>query len=293
MKIGITADCSSGLEYAPFEHDVKITRTTIHFGQEELLDGVDITADGFYKKLRASDIVPSTSAPTPGEITKRIEEWKQEGCTDVIHFPISFGLSDYGKNLQATGNELVEGVKVHVFNSNTACLMEGYQAYYASILAKKGYSVEEIFEEVAKLRDRIDTYLVVDDLKYLVKNGRLSGVSGFIGSLARIKPVLNLGKDGKIVTFEKVRIHSKAIARCIDLTLESAKQYEKVLYIVLHSDRLEDAKSIANELKSRATNCYHIDVTTITPTVGAHIGADVIGIACLPLDGLKEELVQK
>ncbi|MCI5939316.1 MAG: DegV family protein [Bacilli bacterium] len=291
MKIGITADCSSGIEYAPFKSDVKITRTTIHFGNEELLDGVDITADDFYKKLRNSDIVPSTSAPTPGEIAKRVEEWKNEGCTDVIHFPISFGLSDYGKNLQATGNDLVEGVKVHVFNSNTACLMEGYQAKYASILAKKGYSVEEIFAECAKVRDHTDTYLVVDDIKYLVKNGRLSGAAGFIGGLAKIKPVLNLGHEGKILPFEKVRTHPKAIARCIDVSLEKAAKYKKVLYIVLHTDRLEDAKSIAEELKSRATNCYHMDVTTITPTVGAHIGCGVIGIASIALDDLKENII--
>ena len=51
-KIGITADCSSGLEYAPFEHNIRITRTTIHFGDETLVDGIDITAEGFYEKLK-------------------------------------------------------------------------------------------------------------------------------------------------------------------------------------------------------------------------------------------------
>ena len=57
MKIGITADCSSGLEYAPFEHNVKITRTTINFDGNILVDGVDVTADQFYEMLETSDIV--------------------------------------------------------------------------------------------------------------------------------------------------------------------------------------------------------------------------------------------
>ena len=57
-KIGITADCSSGLEYAPFEHDIRITRTTIHFGDETLVDGIDITAEGFYEKLKNTEDNP-------------------------------------------------------------------------------------------------------------------------------------------------------------------------------------------------------------------------------------------
>lgn len=124
MKIGITADCSSGLEYAPFKHNIKITRTTIHFGETELIDGVDITADEFYKKLEATDVVPSTSAPTPKEIIRCVEEYKNEGCTTVIHFPISFGLSAYGENLQMVGSDYVEGVDLKVYNCNTACVMK-------------------------------------------------------------------------------------------------------------------------------------------------------------------------
>lgn len=289
-KIGITADCSSGLEYAPFEHNIKITRTAIHFGDETLVDGVDITADQFYDKLANTDVVPSTSAPTPGEILSRVEEWKKAGCTDVIHFPISFGLSDYGKNLESSMEDLIEGVKFHVFNSNNACIMEGYEAKYAEILAEKEYSVEEIFSECEKLRSQITTYLVVDDLKYLVKNGRLSAAAGFIGGLAKIKPVLELGESGKIETFEKVRTHRRAIERIFELVLDYSKNYENVIYVVLHTARLDDAKVLADNLKDRVTNAKRIEVSTVTPTVGAHIGCGVLAIACIATDGLKEEL---
>lgn len=291
MKIGITADCSSGLEYAPFESDVKITRTTINFGETVLVDGVDITADAFYEKLKSSDFVPSTSAPTPGEIIKRVEEWKNKGCTDVIHFPISYGLSKYGMNLVNIGDSLVEGVKVHVFNSNTACLMEGYNANYAMRLAKKGYSVEEIFSECEKVKNGTDAFFVVDDLKYLVKNGRLSKTSGFIGGLAQIKPVLHLGEEGEILTYEKARTHQRAISRIIDLTVERAKDYKKVLYMVLHTGRLDDAIKLSEVLKPKLSNCYKMDVVTITPTVGAHIGCGILGIARIVLDDLKEEIL--
>ena len=99
MKIGITADCSSGVEYAPFKHNIKITRTTINFSNQTLVDGIDIKDDEFYKLLESIEEVPSTSAPSIGEIQNKVNEWKEEGCTDVIHFPISSGLSPYGNNL--------------------------------------------------------------------------------------------------------------------------------------------------------------------------------------------------
>ena len=271
MKIGITSDCSSGLEYAPFEHNVKITRTTIHFGEEELVDGVDIKADEFYQRLRASDLVPSTSAPTLGEIAARVEEWKAEGCTDVIHFPISFGLSAYGENLTNAFDGMVDDVNLHVFNCHSACIMEGYCAHYAQILAEKGYTL-------------------VDDLKYLVKNGRLNAVSGFIGGLAKIKPILKLGKSGTIDVHEKVRTRTKAVDRMKELVHQDTLSAKEVIYIVLHSDCEEDAKVLLNEIKDTYQNGIRYELTTVTPTVGAHIGAGVIAIAYLILDGLKEKL---
>lgn len=290
MKIGITSDCSSGLEYAPFEHNVKITRTTIHFGDMELVDGIDIKADEFYKKLRLTDIVPTTSAPTLGEIAKRVEEWKSEGCTDVIHFPISFGLSAYGENLTNAFDEMVENINFHVFNCHSACVMEGYCAHYAQILADKGYTVDEIMSECQKLADQTVAYFIVDDLKYLVKNGRLNAISGTIGSLLKIKPILKLGQSGTIDVFEKVRTRTRAIERIKELVKEETKDAKEVIYVVLHSDCEDEAKELLETVKQIYPNGKRYELTTVTPTVGAHIGAGVLAIAYIVLDGLKEEL---
>ncbi len=292
MKIGITADCSSGLEYAPFKHNIKITRTTIHFGEKELVDGIDITADEFYKELEASDIVPSTSAPTPKEIIRCVEEYRKEGYTTVIHFPISFGLSAYGENLQAVSDDYVEGINLKVYNCNTACIMEGYTAHYAEILANKGYSVEEIFSECDRMSDNSKTYFLVDDLKYLVKNGRLNVVSGFIGGLMKIKPILQLGKNvnGKIEIFEKVRTHSKALERMFEVVKSETANAKNVIYIIQHSNRLDDAKKLVDKVHEMFNNVKRVEIATVTPTVGAHIGSGVLSLGYIITDQLKEEL---
>lgn len=290
MKIGITSDCSSGLEYAPFEHNIKITRTTIHFGDEELIDGIDITADEFYNKLESSTIIPSTSAPSPKEIMRCCEEYRREGYTDVIHFPISFGLSAYGENLLAVADDYVDGINLHVFDCHSACIMEGYTAKYAEILANKGYSLEEIFAQCQEQTDNTKAYFVVDDLKYLVKNGRLGAVSGFIGGLVKIKPILQLGLNGKIEIFERVRTHQKAVERMVSVVEEDTKDCKSVIYIVQHSNRLEDAKALAEHIKGLYKNIKRVEIATVTPTVGAHIGSGIISLAYIKTDNLKEDL---
>ena len=292
MKIGITSDCSSGLEYAPFEHNIKITRTTIYFGDSELIDGVDITADEFYKKLEASDIVPSTSAPSPKEIIRCIEEYRDEGCKTVIHFPISFGLSSYGENLKSVSDDYVEGIDLKVYNCNTACIMEGYVAHYAEILANKDYTVDEIFKECDCMSDNSKTYFLVDDLKYLVKNGRLNVVSGFIGGLMKIKPILQLGKNvnGKIEIFEKVRTHGKALERMFEVVKEETSHAKNVIYIIQHSNRLEDALKLVEKVNQMFDNVKRVEIATVTPTVGAHIGSGVLSLGYIITDDFKEEI---
>ena len=290
LKIGITADSSSGIEYAPFKTNVKVTRTLITLNGKEYLDGRDINDDQFYKMIQETDSVPTTSAPETGMLLSKAEEWASEGATDVIHFAISSKLSTYCEHCGPIVQGLLDSdINYHVFDSHSATLLEGLNAHYAEILANKGYSVEEIFAECRKFSDNTEAFFVVDDLKYLVKNGRLSGAAGFIGSLVKIKPVLHLTNEGEIVTYEKIRTHSKAIERMFELLVDSAKDAKKVLYVVLHTDRYDDAVLLKEKLESTVSNAHLSYLSTITPTVGAHIGAKILGIGRVILDDLKED----
>ncbi len=291
MKVGITTDCSSCIEYAPFKHNVKVTRTTIHFGEKEFVDGVDINADQFYEKLSNSDIVPSTSAPSPEQLIGKAEEYMNAGYTDVIHFPISFGLSAYGENLKAVSDDYVEGINYHVYNPMLACMPQGYTAHYAQILADKGATVDEIFAECDKLRHQAVEYFIVDDLKYLVKNGRLSVAAGAIGSLMKIKPILRLGEieEGKINTFEKVRTSSKVIDRIFELVHEETKDAKEVIYCIQHTLNAEKAKELQERAKQEFSNGVAFPITVVAPTVGCHIGCGILSLGYIILDGLKEK----
>lgn len=286
MKIGIITDSSSCLEYAPFPHNIKVARTSISFDDKEYIDGETINAKEFYEIIKQKDVYPTTSAPTTGRILEKINELKNNGCTDIMYFPISFNLSDYGKNLKSVLNDLVDGVNIHIINTKLACLMEGMVAKYAEVLASKGYDVEFITREIEKLIDATKTYFVVNDLNYLVKNGRLKKSSAFIGTLIKIKPVLNLTKEGKIESIEKVRTYKNAIERMLSLVLSDNKN---AIYVILHSCEDDKAKILKNKLEDLTHHQNTIITSIITPTIGAHIGSGVIGVARVDLDNLIKE----
>lgn len=136
------------------------------------------------------------------------------------------------------------------------------------------------------------TYFLVDDLKYLVKNGRLNMVSGFIGGLMKIKPILQLGKnvDGKIEIFEKVRTHNKALDRMFEVVKEETKNAKNVIYIIQHSNRLDDAKKLVERVNETFNNVLRVEIATVTPTVGAHIGSGVLSLGYIITDEFKEKI---
>src|SRR5690554_1028571 len=283
-KIGIMADSSSGLAYAPFKHDIKITKTTIHFGDETLTDGVDILADAFYLRLEKDPCIPKTSAPTTKEVLDQIQSLKDDGCNQIIHFPISTNLSQYGKNLKQIIDPLIEDVEFKVIDTKAATLLQGYMAYFAQVLASKGYNLNDIEKEVLNLRRQSNAYFVVDDLRYLIKNGRLSNMTGTIGILAKIKPILALDHNGQITTKEKIRVHAKAIERMYQLIQQETKDAKKVIYMILHTNRLNDALKVENKIIEALHNVHQTYVSTITPTVGAHIGSKILGLGYVIVD---------
>lgn len=281
-------DCSSGLDYAPFPHKVKLVRMAIHFGEETYFDGVNITADEFYDRLSKTDVLPTTSAVTLGDIAKCLKEFEEEGYTDVLYFPLPFALSKATENLLLIKDEINPNIKLHIYNARTTTLLLGYIANEAQKMADKGYSIEAIIERTEKLRKNTVAFFVVDDLNHLVRSGRLKGITGFIGNLMKIKPILTLSEEGAVVPFSKIRTHRRALEEMSRIVNNKFANCEKVAYFILHSGKDKEAQAIKEAYVDNATNKYSFYMSTIPPILGVHVGKGLIGYGGYILDGIEE-----
>jgi len=283
-KIAIVSDVNAGLDYIGYDPKIPVLRSIINFGDEHYVDGIDIKADQFYKKLQESDLIPSTSAPTVGEAMELLDQLILEEYTDVIMYSISYQLSSIGQMVETLKQEYDDKINIHVVDTKIATYLQGYIALEAKKMADDGKSVKEIIDYSDYLIDNQHAYFVVDNLSYLVKNGRLSGAAGFVGSLLKIKPVLEVTKEGKIVSKEKIRTHKKAIEVALQMFMDEIKDAKKVKIIVLHTVREDKAKELVEYLKNACNNYTDIELHMITPAVGAHIGCGVLGFGYFLLE---------
>lgn len=284
QKIAVISDVNAGLDYLGYNPKIPVLRSIINFGEDHFIDGVDIKANEFYKKLQTSSMIPSTSAPTVGEAMELLDKLVEEKYTDVIMVSISYQLSSIGQMVETLIEEYADKINIHVIDSKMAAYMQGFLAVTAKKMAAEGKTVAEILDYCHYLIANSHAYFVVDDLSYLVKNGRLSGAAGFVGSLLKVKPVLELTKEGKIVSKEKIRTHSKAVERALEMFMDEIKDAKKVKIFVFHTAREQDAKELVKRLQAECKNAETIELHMVTPAVGAHIGCGIIGFGYFILE---------
>ncbi|HEY8395282.1 MAG TPA: DegV family protein [Bacilli bacterium] len=283
-KIAVVTDVNAGLDYLSFDPGIPVLRSVINFGEDHYVDGIDIKADQFYEKLSTSSDIPSTSAPTVGEAMALFDRLVSEGYTDIIMCSISYMLSSIGQMVDNLQDEYRGKLNIHVVNTKTATYFQGFIAVEAKRLADEGRSVEEILDYCHYLVENMHAYFVVDDLRYLVKNGRLSGAAGLVGSLLKIKPVLELDKEGRIVPKVKIRNHRKAVEVALQMFLEEIANAKRVYIIVEHTLAEDKAKELVKYFKENCPNAVAVDLHPVTPAVGAHIGCGVLGFGYFILE---------
>ena len=283
-KIAIVSDVNAGLDYIGYDSKIPVLRSIINFEHEHLVDGIDIKADEFYKRLTTSAFIPSTSAPTVGEAMDLIEKLIEENYTDMIMYSISYKLSSIGQMVETLIDEYKDKIKIHVIDTKAATYLQGYIAIKAKEMVDEGKSVEEIISYSHYLIDNMHAYFVVDNLSYLVKNGRLSGAAGFMGNLLKIKPVLELTKDGRITSKLKVKTHRKAVETAMEMFVQELDGVKEAQILVFHSLLEDKAKEIKKLFSEKFSFKNNIEIHMITPAVGAHIGSGIIGFGYFILD---------
>ncbi len=275
-KIGLVVCGNSGIDYMKLDYPVKVLRSTLNLGGKEYEDFVDITAEEFYKTIDANpDIDVSTSQTSTGRIAQVYQELKDEGYKEILVVVISSKLSGTYQGA-ILAKEMVDDVHIYVIDSKSVSYGEAYMILEAIRMIKEDKALVEIIDHLERIRDHIKIYVLVDTLKYLVKNGRLSAANGFIGTLLKIKPLLHIQSDGTLVPFEKIRTTHKAQSRLIEIINNDIHEKNVIMFVV-YTNNKEKAEEIKGLISKKNPN-VQIELVPLTPVVGAHAGPGTIAV---------------
>lgn len=282
MKIAVVTDSTSYLSAEEVErYHIHVVPIPVIIDGRSYDEGVDITTGEFYDWLRNSKSFPSTSQPPLGEMINLYNQLAEEGYDTVISIHLASTISGFVNQLKNIAPTL-ENIRVIPYDSQITVKLMGYMAIEASQMAAKGATPEEIIAHLDELRDTIGEYFVVDDLQNLVRGGRLSNASAFIGSVLRIKPLLTFDDNThEIVAFEKVRSRKKAFARVEDLFVEAQAKVDYPLKaLVLDANDPEGGQAWAEKISQKYPE-IPVERSYFGPVIGAHLGEKALALAWL------------
>lgn len=242
----------------------------------EYQDGIEITPEEVYARM--PEETPSTSMPGPGDIRALFEKLRDEGYQQVIAIHISSGLSGTLDVVRMVAKDFPE-LEVEIIDSKALSLALGFLVLKAVQLRDLGAKFRENIDELHQARQKIKVFFVVKTLEYLKKGGRIGLVSGSLGEILDVKPIISINEDGKYYTYSKVRGRARSLAKLKEIFKEKTKG-KTINLAVAHSDAVEEAKAIYQELlESASCKIKESWFGQIGPVMGVHAGPGLIGIA--------------
>ena len=280
-KVAILTDSNSGITQEEAKQlGVFVFPTPVYINDEIFYEGVDLTTETFFaKQAEGADI--KTSMPVVGDV---IDKWDTllETYDEVVYIPLSSGLSSSCETAAMLAEDY-DG-KVQVVNNQRISVTMKLSVYDAKKLADDGKSAVEIKEILEKVKFDSTIYIMVDTLEYLKKGGRITPAAAAIGSLLKIKPVLQI-RGEKLDSFAKARtvkqakqIMMDAIAKDMDEVLGDPTG-ENTIIAMAHTQNDEEIQKFKEEALERWPD-HDIFVDPLSLVVSCHIGPGALAITC-------------
>ena len=275
MKTRIIVDSTADL-MPQYKERVNVVPLTLHFGQEEFIDGVTIDHETFYEKLIESDVLPTTSQATPDAFMREFEKAKEAGEAAVV---ITLA-SKFSGTYQSARIAAEDFENIYIVDSTSAAMGSGILVELAFRLLDSGMSAEEIAETLEQEKKKIHVVALVDTLEYLKKGGRISKAVAFAGGILNIKPVLSV-VDGQINLLGKAR-GSKMGNNLLVQEIEKAGGIDFSKPVLLGYSGISDAllrKYIEDSRPIWEGNLEEVRYTTVGSVIGTHAGPGAVVVA--------------
>ncbi len=241
-------------------------------------DGDGLSDKEFFDKIREG-AMPTTSQINPEQAKGVLESIVKEG-NDVVYIAFTSGLSGSYNSVRIAAEELMEDYperKIAVIDSLCASMGEGLLLYKAVELRDQGMSMEELVEWIESNKLNVCHDVTIDDLHHLYRGGRVSKTSAVLGSIIKIKPIIHVNEEGKLIVIGKERGRKRAMLSLVDRMEIKSMGFDNDTVMIVHGDAKEDAEFLKNEIEKRF-GITNIIINGIGSVIGSHTGQGVISI---------------
>lgn len=276
-KIAIVTDSTS---YIPEDlrktYNITVLPQILIWGQETFRDGVDITPDQFYTRLKDAKVMPSSSQITPAGFKACFEELTDQGY-EVLAILISTRLS--GTNDSAVqAKAMLPDRKIEIVDSRSTAMAMGFMTIKAAKAIQNGADIEAAKQVVADSIKDSGVLLTPETLEFLHRGGRIGNASRLLGAALNIKPILHL-EDGIIEPLERIRTRGKALNRMVEVIAQRAAG-RPVHLAALSANAEADARAVLESARTQM-NIVEGLVSSVSPVVGTHVGPGTVALAYL------------
>ncbi len=282
MKVAIVTDSNSGItQKQAQELGVYVIPMPFQINDETYYEDITLTQEEFYKKLRDDGNI-STSQPAPGSITDLWDRLLKE-YDQIIHMPMSSGLSGSCQTaLMLAQDEEYEG-KVFVVNNQRISVTLRQSVLDAKGMAEVGYDGQTIQKRLEETKFDSTIYITLDTLHYLKKGGRITPAAAALGTILRLKPVLQIQGE-KLDAYSKARTYKiakntmlEAIAKDIQNRFDGKSSPEDIHIAIAHTDNLAAAEEFREEIKTIYPG-HDIYIDHLSLSVACHIGPGALAV---------------
>jgi DegV family protein with EDD domain len=258
------------------ENDIRVVPLYVHFGQEAFKEGVELSNEAFYARLKEAPALPTTSQPSAGEFHLVFKELLEAGH-EIVTLTISCKLSGTWNSAMAA-KEMLPDANVSIIDTLSTSVGLHLMVDTAIRAIAAGATRQEVVDQIEEIKNKICLFLVVDTLEYLAKGGRIGNAKAFMGTLLKVKPILAL-QDGVLEPVEQVRSKRKALTRMLELVEAHLGDNGHQARVGLANALVpEETRAFGQEVQARL-GCPEPFVSDLGPVIGTHTGPGVIAIA--------------
>ena len=247
----------------------------IYFGTDEYIDDGSLTGQRFYELLTESGVFPKTSQASPQILMDLFEDAVHSG-DDAIYITLSSALSGTYLNSMMTRN-LVGSNRCFVVDSKNGTGGQRLLVEYAAQLRDEGKTAQEIVSALEEIRGRVTLYACINTLEYLYLGGRISQTTYKLGTLANIKPIINVDENGRVVVPGK----AMGMRKGMDTLCKYVQQFKpdtNFPFCLMYTNNRAVAEELSTHVAKLGITVPDDRYHQVGPAIGSHIGPEACGL---------------